>query len=148
MWKLIVIITAFWRLLPINQEDPIIIILDDCREWRIVKHGLRDKRDFIYSKEFPENATVHLDHTRYSKEPETKGLTISEIEKGKFFYASELDFHDWSKWGEFNGKKNEKVFVMMAEDFCSQKRFEYNYSFTLYEVRVDLSMADIVIDGI
>jgi hypothetical protein len=139
MCKLIVIIAVFWRLFPINQEDSIIIILDDCKEWRIAQNGLNDERDFIYSKEFPENVSANLDHTRYSAEPEIKSLIISEIKKEKFYFSSQLDFQDWF---DLNKMKGKKLFVMMAEDFCSRKRFEYGYSFPLYEVRLSLSLQE------
>ncbi|MBN3581230.1 hypothetical protein JYB64_02455 [Algoriphagus aestuarii] len=82
-----------------------------------------------------------LRHTRFNSvpEPEIQSLTKPEIEKGEFFNSSQLDFQDWY---DLNKMKGKKLFVMMAEDFCSRKRFEYGYSFTLYEVRINLLLQE------
>ena len=135
MWKLILILTLFWRLFPFDQKDAVIIVLDDCEKWRIVRNGLGDERNFIYNKELPDYLGVFLSHVNKKDKPElqTRKLTLKEIQNEEFYYSSELNFYDWNDIDEL---KNKKVFIVMTEDFCSRNRFVYGYSFTLYEVNI------------
>lgn len=136
MWKLIVIIIITIYLNPVKINDTILII-DDCKGWRKMTNGLKYPENFILSKDIPREEMVSLGHAWYDPEQKlfTKTILFSEIVKNNPLYVSELDFKDWITLK--NSK--EKIYVLLPEDYCSNKRFIHNQKLTLYEITLVLA---------
>lgn len=133
MWTIILSLI----LLCFNFEDkPIILLINDCKEWNNV--DLKNlKEQFGITKDMKKFGFVGLGHMWI--EPERKlssiHMTFSEIQNSSPIYSSELSPEDWVNLS--HGK--EKVFIMKPNDFCSEKRFYFNHDFELLEVLITYS---------
>jgi hypothetical protein len=140
MWKLIILTSLIWNSLFFEHESFVVLILDDCQNWRAVpNNALKYKSDFIYSKDLSKNQSVSLGHMWYDPKPkpETKTVIYSEIIKMTPIYTSELSYEDW--WKLKSQEDHIKIFILKPEDFCSDKRFSFSHAFTLYEVKFSVS---------
>lgn len=135
MWKLI-LVSSFLSFLVISREKSTFIILDDCDKWNKRFQGNYDQH-FSYSREVEKIGLVGFIFGWIDENDKlsTKSQTFSEIVESNPVYTSQLSYRDWYSLA----KENERIFILIPEDYCSEKRFFYNYEFTLYEVRLHVS---------
>ncbi|WP_338221175.1 hypothetical protein [Algoriphagus sp. oki45] len=62
-------------------------------------------------------------------------MTFSQIMESDPIYTSQLNHHDWRNLA----RENVRVYILIPEDYCSEKRFLHDHQFTLYEVRVHVT---------
>ncbi|MFN3758360.1 MAG: hypothetical protein ACK4SF_04010 [Algoriphagus aquaeductus] len=134
MWKLVIL---YIFLNVFNTDSPIIIIIDDCKNWREVKLNPNSEK-YAIIKDIPIFHTVSLSHNWLNDENQLlrKTLSLVEIKKFSSFYSSELGPNNWNKLLEYS--KTRKIFILKPIDFCSQKRFLFNTKFELLEVNIHL----------
>jgi hypothetical protein len=138
MWKLIatIIFSVYLNIVPNNYT---ILIIDDCTGWEKMTNGLKYTENFILTRGIPKEESVSLGHVWFDPEQKllTKTLSFIEINEANPLYVSELDFEDWTAFN--NSKEKGKIFVLLPEDYCSNKRFINNQKFTLYEITLVLA---------
>jgi hypothetical protein len=142
MWKLIVLFALVQlSYLNLDKKEEIILIIDDCQEWRV---DLPSKwpEAFSIRKDLPKKEWVVLIHNWLKPEDKlsTLRLSFSEITNKKLIYSSELNYKDWTELRY--GKDHEKIYILRPEDFCSQNRFLFDYKFTLHEVIIGTSESE------
>jgi hypothetical protein len=137
MWKLIFAL-ALWLWINPSSSDPIILVADDCLQWRTIVPNKKSNRHSIV-KSIPVFHRVMLIHDWMIPEDSlsTIDLTYSEILKLNPQFTSELTAADWDQLTY--GKDKKKIFMLKPDDFCSEKRFSFDHKFTLLEVRIHLS---------
>lgn len=140
---LVLILSLLMWLMPQgDQPDYIIFIPDDCERWNL---GYRTEEleakgypkgvRFISTKEFS-GSIVFVSHFWVEeKNLEIKTLTYPEILRSEIIYTSDLEAVDWLKYWR---KDTPKLFLLLPEDYCSEKRFNFNHTFTLYEVEIEI----------
>ena len=137
MWKLIFTLAI---LLGTNSSpsDSVILIADDCLEWRTIDPNKKKNRHSIV-KSIPVFHRVMLIHDWVIPEDSltTIDLTYSEILKLNPQFTSELTTAEWDQLTY--GKDRKKIFMLRPDDFCSEKRFSFDHKFTLLEIRIHLS---------
>lgn len=137
MWKLIFTL-ALWPGTNSSPSDSVILIVDDCTQWRkIDPYRISDK--YSIAKSIPVFHNVWLSHFWLFPEDSltTIDLTYSEILKLNPQFTSELTTADWDQLTY--GKDKKKIFMLKPDNFCSDKRFSFDHKFTLLEVRIHLS---------
>ena len=137
MWKLIFTL-VFWLGTNSFPSDSVILIVDDCTQWRKID-PYRISEKYSIAKSIPVFHRVILGHFWIYPEDSltTIDLTYSEILKLNPQFTSELTTADWNQLTY--GKDKKKIFMLKPEDFCSEKRFSFDQKFTLLEVRIHLS---------
>ena len=145
MWQLVVIL--FINLFPV-ASDSYIIIIDDCSKWKKInlnrKMGddpINDVR-FIYTLDVKDLSSVSIERMWIEEmdKPELKKFTLKEIYESNLFFTSEFSTKGWF---DFVYKlQDKKIYLVVPEEYCSQKRFAFQYEFTLYEVRISLPMKE------
>lgn len=132
MWRLILylIILPFFDSF---SKKEVILILNDCENWELYNYRV-DKNHFSYSKEFKDFPFVSMGHAWIDEEYKlsTKSLNFSEIIDSDPIYTSQLSLNDWYSVQ----REYEKIFILIPEDYCSEKRVLHGYEFTLYEVNL------------
>jgi len=144
MWKLILVFFFLTFSIQERQKWPI-IILDDCEKWEKIKPRKND-HFFSYSKNVEKIGPVDFGFGWIDEEYKlsTQTMTFSQILDFDPIYTSQLNHHDWRNLA----RENERVFILVPEDYCSDKRFLHDYKFTLYEVRIHVtaSTEDLVVN--
>ena len=124
-----------------DQGNEIILIIDDCEEWRV---DLPSKwpEAFSIRKDLPKKEWIVLIYNWLKPEDQlsTLRLSFSEITNKKLIYSSELNYEDWTELRY--GKDHEEIYILRPEDFCSQNRFLFDYKFTVYEVIIGTSESE------
>lgn len=131
------ILSILLQLFSTLENRDVILIIEDCTDWKKITHGLKYPENFILNKDKPREEMVSLGHAWFDPEQKlfTKTILFSEIVKNNPLYVSELDFKDWITLK--NSK--EKIYVLLPEDYCSNKRFIHNQKLTLYEITLVLA---------
>ena len=139
---LLIFSTLLWIGPIVSDADYIILIPDDCEEWEfrdytaeMESHGFPKGIRFALSKESRYNQ-VSIVHFWMQEEEKLELIqkTYSEIQNSKVLYTSALEAADWLK---FWRKDTPKLFLLLPEDYCSEKRFNFNHIFTLFEVKIE-----------
>jgi hypothetical protein len=136
MWKLILIILTISLFASTQKEDSIYIIVDDCKNWRIRTYGnLSDQ--FFLSKERKNKLIISLGHgwIEPSAKLTTEKLTFPQILNKEPIYTSTLNDEGWYKLIQV---PNRKFYILRYDDFCSERRFLYGFTFVLYEVKIHM----------
>lgn len=135
MWKLILVFSIL-SFLDKSKEKSTFIIINDCNKWN-KRFYSKFNNHFSYSREVEKNGLVGFVFGWIDEEYKlsTKSLTFSEIMDSDPIYTSQLSLSDWSNLP----RENQRIFILIPEDYCSRKRFLYGYEFTLYEVRLYVS---------
>lgn len=138
MLKLVQIIFLFVNSLFL--EDPsftTVIILDDCAKWSGRRTG-KDPSFFGYFKLKSDRNSVVFNYGWMDKPDSLTTMkgTYAEILKSGAIFSSDLSDEEWY---ELDDDPDRRIFILRPEDYCSDKRFLYNYNFTLYEVRIYVS---------
>lgn len=135
MWKLIIIPILCLSLL-VKQETKI-LILDDCKYWKKGYHNEELGQFAIVFDNLKNNQMVLLSNRKVPNESPYEVLTIkySELMKKKFLFSSELTYKNWVDLEQ----KRTRLLILRPEDFCSNKRFNYNQLISLYEVHIRVS---------
>lgn len=135
MWKLILVF--FFFAIQINEGQKwTLIILDDCENWKRISSPKID-HFFSYYKDVEKIGPVDFGFGWIDDEDKlsTQSMTFSQIMESDPIYTSQLNHHDWRNLA----RENVRVFILIPEDYCSEKRFLHDYKFTLYEVRVHVT---------
>lgn len=132
MWA--VIFLSIWLMGVNNTTSKAIIILDDCKNWRISQYTDSPYERFALSNNhFKYNNFVALTHL-IPDPPEGElskiRMAFSEILQQDPLYSSDLSFGDWQQLEDQYGK----IYILHPDDYCSGQRFVFNPTFTLYEV--------------
>jgi hypothetical protein len=138
MWKLIILIAFIpFAYSPEDTQGEIVLILDDCQNWR---QGLKGKYPdaFSFSKSLENHESVGLIHGWLDPEKKlaSRILTYPELLRMNPIFTSELSYSDWN---DLLNSPKKKFYILRPDDYCSKRRFEYRYEFTLYEVVISLS---------
>jgi len=134
MWKLILFISVLTVFVSSQERRRVIVvIINDCEEWRLLdsKPGTNHIRYLRKGIELP----VSFSHAWMIEQDKlsTKRLTYSEILKSDYIFSSQLNLEEWY---ELENDHSRRIFILRPEDYCSGKRFWYNYQFVLYEVKL------------
>lgn len=135
MWKLILVFFLFTFSIQERQKWAI-IVLDDCSKWKRIAL-LKNDQFFSYSRDVEKIGPVDFGFGWIDEEYKlsTQSMTFSKIMDSNPVYTSQLNHRDWRN----SSSEYERVFILIPEDYCSEKRFLYDYQFTLYEVKVHVS---------
>ena len=145
MWQLVIILLI--NLFPLNS-DIYIIIVDECSKWKKINHTwkmedkLSNEKMFTYEKDVMDLPFVSISRTwlKDKDKLDTKRLTLKEIKKSNLFLTSEFSAKDWI---EFVDKiKDQKIYLVTPEEYCSEKRFAFQSEFTLYEVQISIPIKE------
>jgi hypothetical protein len=118
-----------------------IIILDDCNEWIVSDFSKNEKLQeapvdfrFTLTKGYPYH-TVFLTHFwLFTEDPMKKiELTLPEIMQKNTQFSSMITLSDWVKMSK--EKYPKQTFILLPQDYCSDKRFTFNQKFILYEIK-------------
>ena len=137
MWILILSYFLCWTTIPANSEY-LILITDDCSKWSKYDFN-QEEVQFGLSKDIRGYNFLGLTHSwLFPKDKlSVRSMTYSEILKMNPKYSSELTPKDWDNLAHEKDKK--KIYMLIPEDFCSERRFVLHQEFELYEVRISLS---------
>lgn len=138
MWKLILflaLLTFFDTSSKPKKE--VIFILDNCEDWDRF-HFQHETSQFSYYSEKKEFPLISMIHAWIDEEYKlsTKSLTYPEIMDSEHLFSSQLNLKDWY---ELSNDSGPRVFILIPEDYCSEKRFLHYYKFTLYEVHLNVT---------
>jgi hypothetical protein len=136
MWKLIYILIIVFIVIPQKKEKYIYIIVDDCKNWRLGPHN-NPKDHFFFSKGRANGLLISFNHGWIDPRDKlsTEMLTISQIMNKEPIYTSTLDDEAWHQLLQV---PNQRFFILRPDDFCSDKRFIHDFTFVLYEVRINM----------
>jgi hypothetical protein len=137
MWVLILSYFLWWAPIPTNS-DYLILIADDCSKWSKYDFN-QEEVQFGLSKDILDYNFLGLTHSwLFAKDKlSVINMTYSEILKMNPKYSSELTPKDWDHMA--HGKDKKKIYILIPEDYCSERRFVFKHKFVLYEVRIGLS---------
>lgn len=133
------ILSILLQLFSTLENRDIILIIEDCTGWKKITNGLKYPENFILNKDNPREESVSLGHAWFDPEQKllTKSLSFSEIVEANPLYVSEFDFEDWIALN--NSKEKGKIYVLLPEDYCTNKRFIQNQKLALYEITLVLA---------
>jgi hypothetical protein len=137
MWKLILVL-VIW-LYPISDpSDYIILIADDCMQWRKIDPYRKSDRFSIVKSTRDFHRIMLIHYWIFPEDSLSKiNMRYSDILEQNPRYTSELKKEDWFELAY--GKDKKKLFLLRPDDFCSGRRFVLNQEFTLYEFSIGLS---------
>lgn len=120
-----------------KPKKEVIFILDNCEDWDRFNFQHETSQFFYYSEnnDFPLISMVHA-WIEEEYKLSTKSLTYPEIMDSVHLFTSQLKLKDWYELSLDSGPK---VFILIPEDYCSEKRFIYDNKFTLYEVHLNVT---------
>ena len=140
----ILILSVLMWLVPLQDQPAFIILIpDDCEEWEfgnysaeMESHSFPEGMRFALRKEAKYNqiSIVHF-WMQEQEKLEVIQKTYPEILQSEILYTSDLQSADWLKYWR---KGTPKLFLLLPEDYCSEKRFIFNHTFTLYEVEIEI----------
>jgi hypothetical protein len=142
MWKLILLIELMRYSFSLEEPQIAFIVIDDCILWEKTSYPKRFPEEFSFvKKEFKNNHWLMISYSWLDQTDKPINLksTLRELSKQKLKYSSSLEYDDWARMEIESSKKTLKVYVLTPSDFCSQKRFEFDHQFELYEVFLILS---------
>ena len=131
-------------LVPLQDQPAFIILIpDDCDTWTTTNDSAKletlgyPKGTRVSMNKGFDKSHVFVFHfwLQEEKNLEIKTLTYPEILRSEIIYTSDLEAVDWLKYWR---KETPKLFLLLPEDYCSKKRFNFNHTFTLYEVEIEI----------
>lgn len=136
MWKIIFIVSISIFFKYPQKEESIYIIIDDCINWKIRTYGILQDQFFL-SKERENNLSISLSHgwIEPSAKLSIEMLTYSQIKNKEPIYTSTLNDESWHKLIQVSDRK---FFILRPDDFCSERRFLFDFTFALYEVKIHM----------
>lgn len=137
MWKLISILFTILLITPLQKNEFVYIIIDDCKNWKEMPRGkLQDQ--FSFYKESESNRFIMIIHgwIEPSAMLSSQNLNLSQILEKKPIYTSDLNNEAWF---DLLQDSNRKFFILRPDDFCSGKRFVLNENFTMYEAIISIT---------
>ena len=145
MWKLVIlfVISSFF-----SEKETCVIIIDECSNWKkynhtwVVNNELVDDNLFSYEKKIWDILFVSLERIWLKEEDRlgTKKMTLNELKEMDFFFSSEISSKDWKMF--LDQQKHKKFYLVTPEEYCSEKRFAFQYQFTLYEVKISIPIEE------
>ncbi|TFV95927.1 hypothetical protein E4S40_06805 [Algoriphagus kandeliae] len=144
MYRLVIFF--FFSVFPFNEHLPakkeVYLILDDCINWK--RSGFLDKKNmfFLYKdfdkKLFEEVFEVNFSHVWLADDKRLSSIKLkySDLLEGLPIFSSGLSKKNWENLSKL---KDTSFFILIPEDYCSEKRFLNGYEFTLYEVNLDVT---------
>ncbi|WPR74546.1 hypothetical protein [Algoriphagus sp. NG3] len=139
----LLISTLFSRI----EKEKVFVIIDDCQQWE--KHRPIDEQYFSittnkvccassYYSSYDDKdtlASVHLFNGDIDlNPPELLEIAYTELLNLGVRFSSEIGVE---QWGTFNSEESE-LYIILPDDFCSEKRFLHSAIFTLYKTRVSI----------
>ncbi|WP_425637061.1 hypothetical protein ACPUEN_16790 [Algoriphagus yeomjeoni] len=126
------------------EKEKVFVIIDDCQQWE--KRRPIDEQYFsitnnkvwlsssYYSYDEQDTlASVHLFNGNIDlNPPELLEMSLAEMLNSGVQFSSEIGVEDWCT---FNSEGSE-LYIILPEDFCSEKEFLHSTNFTLYKTRV------------
>lgn len=135
MWKLALVISLLSKCLFVEDSSITVLILDDCQKWVKRRVSVNPDHFGYIIKHKGEVGIGTISHSWMYKR-DSLGIidqTFADILKAKPIFSSELSIENWR---ELDNDPKRRIFVLQSEDYCSSKRFVYNWQFTLYEVKI------------
>ncbi|MDN3204127.1 hypothetical protein [Algoriphagus sediminis] len=138
MWKLILFTSILaGQFSHVNQRKILFVVIDDCEKWDRGSYRPGTSH-FSYTRKGREFPLISFGHAWIDEADQltTDRSTYSDILKSDYVFTSDLSLDEWYELGN---DPDRRIFLLPPEDYCSAKRFVYNYQFTVYEVRVHVS---------
>jgi hypothetical protein len=136
---------VFTSLFSKAEKEKVFVIIDDCQQWgkrrpideqyfSITTNKVWLSSSYYFYDEQDTLASVHLfNGDIYLNPPELLEMSLAEMLNCGVQFSSEIGVEDWST---FNSEGSE-LYIILPEDFCSEKKFLHSTNFTLYKTRVD-----------
>ncbi|PZX53144.1 hypothetical protein [Algoriphagus chordae] len=126
------------------EKEKIYVIIDDCQKWEnprtisgqyfsIASNKVCCVPPFNTYKGKDSLASVHLFNVDLDlNPPDLLKITFSELLDYGAKFSSEMSFEEWDS---INSDEID-LYILLTDDFCSRKRFNYNEVFTVYKTNL------------